>query len=118
MENQEEVNQKAAELAENMDFDFFDKKLQDEVRLFKRLMDSNEGKDLSKNELRRLLEFAVRLPDIDDITITPKMAQFCEVINNAKYSFLAMNVQYLIEEGENAKQQDVAPLFEGEEDGE
>ena len=111
----DDINQKAAELAERMDFDFFDKKLQDEVRLFKRMMDSQEGKDLSKKELKRLLEFAVRLPDVEDITITPKMAQFCEAINNAKYSFLAMNVQYLIEEGGKNKQPEVAPLFEGEE---
>lgn len=98
---------------ENMDYDFFDKKLQDEVRLFDKLMEE-KGKDLSKNELRRLLEFAVRLPDVDNITITPKMKDFCEVINDAKYTFLSLNLQFLIEEGQRNKEAQVAPQFTGE----
>lgn len=110
-----EVLEKASELSEKMDFDFFNKKLQDEVRLFERLNKSQKGKSLTKNELRRLLEFAIRLPDVEGITITPNMVEFCQVINDAKYSFLSMNLQYLIEEGQNQEKNNIAPVFEGEE---
>ena len=112
----DDVNLKAEELANQMDFDFFNKKLQDEVRLFKQYLNEGKGKDLSKNELKRLLEFAVRLPDVDGITITPNMKDLCHVINEAKYSFLSMNLQYLIEEGKKQAEQDqIAPAFKGEE---
>lgn len=101
---------KAKELADKMSFDHFSRKLQDEVFAYDQLMNS-KGKDLSKNELRRLLEFAIRLPDIDGIHITPNMAPFCELINNAKCSYLAMNVQFLAEQGQKQAQ----PQFKGEE---
>lgn len=117
----EELNpaEKARELASKIDDNFFENDFKRNISNLQTLLKSNQGKDLSKNELTRLLNFAVAMPFIEDITITPKMQEFCNIITDAKSSCIAMHVQQLIEEGQQqAKAEETAPIFQGEENGE
>lgn len=114
----DEINpaEKAKELAAKMEDDFFEKDFKRNIGNLDILLKSNQGKDLSKNDLVRLLKFSVALPFIDGIQITPPMKEFCDIITDAKSSAIAMHVQHLIKEGQQqAIKEETAPVFQGEE---
>lgn len=101
------------ELADKMGPDYFNRKLQDEVRIFEQNL-SAAKKTLKKSDLVNLLKYVVTYPEGDKSKLSPKILGLAENATNAKDSFVALTVQFLIEEGKKLSNQNSQPKFKGE----
>ena len=102
-----------SEMAEKMGADYFNRKLQDEVRLFSAHL-ANKKKDLKKSELVHLLNYIVKYPEVDKSALSVHLHGLADHASNAKDSFVALTVQFLIEEGKKQSEKNSQPVFKGE----
>jgi len=112
------IGEKVEELSSQMVEDQFRKNLIGFSNELRNLLDSPQGKALSKNELRQLVLFTVSYPIHDEagVKIGKNMLEFAQIAVNAKQDFLAMSVQQLVENSkQQAEQEQIAPAFKGEE---
>lgn len=107
------MTDKAKELADNMDVDYFNRLLQDQVRDFNNLI-AKKKKMLSKGELFQLSKALVNYPDTSGILKTENLKDLLELGCAAKESYLALTVQMLIEQGQKVQESKNKFVPEGE----
>ena len=94
-----EANDRAKEIADKMDVNHFNKRLQDNTHAFMQLIKQKKS-DLTKGDLISLVTYLVKYPDIDGQLVNGNVVELARLGGENKDLVVALTVQVLMEEGQ------------------
>jgi hypothetical protein len=92
-------NERAKEIADKIDVNHFNKRLQDNTHTFLQLLKQKKS-DLTKGDLISLLKYLVKYPDIDGQLVNGNAVELARLGGENKDLVVALTVQVLMEEGQ------------------
>lgn len=90
---------RAKEIAEKMDVNHFNKRLQDNTHAFMQLIKQKKS-DLTKGDLISLVKYLVKYPDTDGQLVNGNAVELARLGGENKDLVVALTVQVLLEEGQ------------------